>query len=182
MAAGSCIRASFPTDDPGLQAKQQSSWSDYQQSLSRHGWRPESVPARRRAAVVSNVRKKVPVPANWHPADQFSFRLAVKQRYASEAASKGVTVKGDRIPPGLSFPAFVARPGIQAVLREGPDGGSGGEESRGLCLPKGAVVQEPTAVRASSAACSTSLRPPDAGKAGGIPRQPGRLRGWRQVL
>lgn len=132
----------IPDSDPGLQAKQQSSWSDYQQSLSRHGWRPESVPARRRAAVVNNVRKKVPVPANWHPADQFSFRLAVKRRYASEAASKGVTVKGDRIPPGLSFPAFVARPGIQTVLREGPDGGSGGEESRGLRLPKGAVVQD----------------------------------------
>ena len=132
----------IPDSDPGLQAKQQSSWSDYQQSLSRHGWRPESVPVRRRAAVVSNVRKKVPVPANWHPADQFSFRLAVKRRYASEAASKGITVKGDRIPPGLSFPAFVARPGIQTVLREGPDGGSGGEESRGLRLPKGAVVQD----------------------------------------
>ncbi|OBV37326.1 hypothetical protein [Janthinobacterium psychrotolerans] len=132
----------IPDSDPGLQAKQQSSWSDYQQSLSRHGWRPESVPARRRAAVVNNVRKKVPVPANWHPADQLSFRLAVKRRYASEAASKGVTVKGDRIAPGLSFPAFVARPGIQAVLRDGPDGGDGGEASRGLRLPKSAVVQD----------------------------------------
>ncbi|OYO32567.1 hypothetical protein CD932_11705 [Janthinobacterium sp. PC23-8] len=132
----------IPDNDPGLQAKQQSSWNDYEQSLSRHGWRPESVPARRRAAVVNNVRKKVPVPANWHPADQLSFRLAVKRRYASEAASKGVTVKGDRIPPGLSFPAFVARPGIQAVLRDGPDGGNGSEESRGLRLPRGAVVQD----------------------------------------
>jgi len=132
----------IPDNDPGLQAKQQSSWSDYEQSLSRHGWRPESVPARRRAAVVNNVRKKVPVPANWHPADQLSFRLAVKRRYASEAASKGITVKGERIPPGLSFPAFVARPGIQAVLRDGPDGGNGSEESRGLRLPRGAVVQD----------------------------------------
>ena len=132
----------IPDNDPGLQAKQQSSWSDYEQSLSRHGWRPESVPARRRAAVVNNVRKKVPVPANWHPADQMSFRLAVKRRYASEAASKGITVKGDRIPPGLPFPAFVARPGIQAVLRDGPDGGNGSEESRGLRLPRGAVVQD----------------------------------------
>ena len=119
----------IPNDDPGLQAKQQSSWDDYRQSLSRHGWQPTSVPARRRAAVVSNVRKKVPVPSNWHPADQLTFRMAVKQRYASEAASKGVTVKGDRIPPGLSFPAFVARPGIQAELRDG------------LKLPAGASVQ-----------------------------------------
>lgn len=132
----------IPDNDPGLQAKQQSSWDDYRQSLSRHGWQPTSVPARRRAAVVNNVRKKVPVPANWHPADQLSFRLAVKRRYASEAASKGLSIKGDRIPPGLSFPAFVARPGIQAVLRDGPDGGDGSEESRGLRLPKGAVVQD----------------------------------------
>ena len=132
----------IPDDDQGLRQEQEKAWNDYRQSLSRHGWRPESVPARRRAAVVNSVRKKVPVPANWHPADQFSFRLAVKRRYASEAASKGVTVKGDRIPPGLSFPAFVARPGIQSVLRDGPDGGDGSEKSKGLRLPKGAVVQD----------------------------------------
>ena len=119
----------IPNDDPGLQAKQQSSWDDYRQSLSRHGWQPTNVPARRRAAVVSNVRKKVPVPANWHPADQLTFRAAVRQRYVSEAASKGVTVRGDRIPPGLSFAAFVARAGIQAELRDA------------LKLPPGAVVQ-----------------------------------------
>lgn len=131
----------IPDNDAGLRQQQESAWSDYRQSLSRHGWQPETVPARRRAAVVNNVRKKVPVGANWHPADQFSFRLAVKRRYASEAAGKGLNIKGDRIPPGLSFPAFVARPGIQAVLRDGPDGGDGSEAAKGLRLPKGAVVQ-----------------------------------------
>lgn len=119
----------IPDDDPGLQARQQSSWDDYRQSLSRHGWQPTSVPARRRAAVVNNVRKKVPVPSNWHPADQLTFRAAVRQRYVSEAAGKGVTVRGDRIPPRLSFPVFVARPGIQAELRDA------------LKLPPGATVQ-----------------------------------------
>lgn len=119
----------IPDDDPGLRDKQESSWNDYRQSLSRHGWQPHSVPARRRAAVVNNVRKKVAVPANWHPADQITFRAAVKRRYVSEAASKGVTVRGDRIPPGLSFPAFVARPGIQAELRDA------------LHLPNSAQVQ-----------------------------------------
>ena len=132
----------IPDDDAGLRQQQESAWSDYRQSLSRHGWQPESVPARRRAAVVNNVRKKVPVSANWHPADQLSFRAAVKRRYASEAANKGLNIKGERIPPGLSFPAFVARPGIQAVLRDGPDGGDGSEASKGLRLPKGAVVQD----------------------------------------
>ena len=39
--------------DAGLRQQQESAWSDYRQSLSRHGWQPESVPARRRAAVVT---------------------------------------------------------------------------------------------------------------------------------
>ena len=132
----------IPDDDAGLRQQQETAWNDYRQSLSRHGWQPHSVPARRKAAVVNNVRKKVPVSANWHPADQLSFRAAVKRRYASEAASKGLHIKGDRIPPGLSFAAFVARPGIQAVLRDGPDGGDGSEASKGLRLPRGAVVQD----------------------------------------
>ena len=119
----------IPDSDAGLRAKQQSSWDEYRNSLSRRGWQPHSVPARHRAAVVNNVRKKVPVSSNWHPADELSFRAAVKRRYTAEAASKGVTVRGERIPPGLPFAAFVARPGVQAQLRDA------------LKLPAGATVQ-----------------------------------------
>ena len=91
----------IPNDDPGLQAKQQSSWDDYRQSLSRHGWQPTSVPARRRAAVVSNVRKKVPVPSNWHPADQLTFRMAVKHRCESTLLWLGRFADARRVSPVL---------------------------------------------------------------------------------
>lgn len=119
----------IPDSDAGLRAKQQSSWEEYRNSLSRRGWQPHSVPMRRQAAVVSNVRKKVPVPANWKTDDERGFRAAVKRRYTAEAASKGVTLRGERIPPGLPFAAFVARPGVQAELRDA------------LKLPAGATVQ-----------------------------------------
>ncbi|MFL9923695.1 hypothetical protein PQR62_05455 [Herbaspirillum lusitanum] len=112
--------ARIPTSsDQGLRQEQDKAWSEYQRSLSRHRWTPDSVPANRRATVVNNVRRKVPVPPNWDPADEATFREAVEQKYrrAMASSARSVTVSGDVIPPGLPFPAFVARPGVQRELR-----------------------------------------------------------------
>jgi hypothetical protein len=88
------------------------------------------VPANRRSTVVNNVRRQAPVPPNWDPADEATFREAVEQKYRRTvaASARSVTVSGDVIPPGLSFQAFVARPGLQRELQAG------------LKLPSTAVV------------------------------------------
>lgn len=112
--------ARIPTSsDHGLRQEQDKAWAEYQRSLSRHRWTPDSVPANRRSAVVNNVRRKVPVPPNWDPSDEATFRDAVEQKYrrAMASSARSVTVSGDVIPPGLPFPAFVARPGVQRELR-----------------------------------------------------------------
>ena len=109
-----------------LQREQDKAWNDYVDSLRKHNWTPYTVPGYRRAAVVKKVRQKVPVSARWDPSDEVAFRDAVEQRYRK--STSGITVGRDRIPPGLSFAQFVARPGVQAQLREA------------LALPPGAVV------------------------------------------
>lgn len=112
--------ARIPTSsDQGLRQEQDKAWNEYRNSLARHRWTPQSVPENQRGKVVSNVRRKVPVPPNWDPSDEATFRDAVEQKYRSKMAStaRSVTVQGDVIPPGLSFAAFVARPGLQRELR-----------------------------------------------------------------
>jgi hypothetical protein len=112
--------ARIPTaNDQGLRQQQDKAWNDYLRSLSRHRWTPQTIPSNRRAAVVSNTRRQVPVPPNWDPTDELTFRDAVEQKYrrAMSASARSVTVSGDVIPAGLSYPAFVARPGVQRELR-----------------------------------------------------------------
>ncbi|WP_296943822.1 hypothetical protein [uncultured Massilia sp.] len=103
-------------NDEDLLHEQDKAWNDYLKSLSRHGWTPQSVPASRRGAVVNKVRKQVPVPSSWDPADEVGFRDAVEQRYRRTV--RGVQVGKDWIPPGLSHEQFVLRPGVQAELRK----------------------------------------------------------------
>ena len=99
-----------------LLREQDKAWDDYLASLRKHGWTPDTVPGYRRAAVVKKVRQKVPVGARWDPSDEVAFRDAVEQRYRK--STSGIVVGRDRIPPGLSFAQFVARPGVQGELRE----------------------------------------------------------------
>lgn len=113
--------ARIPTaSDDGLRNQQDRAWNDYRNQLARRGWQPSTVPVRARGAVVKHVRRSVPVPANWDPADESTFRAAVEQRYRQQmsASARSVKVGNDHIPPGLSYEAFVARPGVQQELRE----------------------------------------------------------------
>ena len=112
--------ARIPTaSDEGLLREQDKAWNEYLRSLSRQGWTPSTVPANRRGVVVAKVRKSAPVPPDWDPADELTFREAVEQRYrkAMSGSARAVTVGGERIAPGLDYPAFVARPGVQKELR-----------------------------------------------------------------
>ena len=104
--------------DEGLAREQQRAWNDYRNRLSRRNWTPETVPARYEARVAQDVRKQVPVSAGWHPADRVGFEDAVASRYWKSMRDRGVRVEGDDIPPGLSYHAFIARPGIQRTLRK----------------------------------------------------------------
>jgi len=104
--------------DIGLAREQDRAWSDYRKNLSRRGWTPETVPARYEDRVVRDVRKRVPVPAGWQPHDRATFNEAVAQQYWKTLRSRTVHVEGDAIPPGLSYEDFVARPGVQKLLRQ----------------------------------------------------------------
>lgn len=103
--------------DEGLLREQSRAWNDYRNRLSQRRWTPDTVPARYKSRVVQDVRKRVAVPADWDPADRATFLDAVARQYWRTAASRGVTVDGDTIAPGLGYEAFVARPGVQRKLR-----------------------------------------------------------------
>lgn len=107
--------------DARVSFEQRDAWARYTQDLRRYNWTPSTVPPRRREAVVNNVRKSVPVPASWHPADRITFNAAVEDRVRQEARrgrDGSVTVQGKRVPPGLAWADFVGHAGIQAELRE----------------------------------------------------------------
>ncbi|EFF78440.1 hypothetical protein [Achromobacter piechaudii] len=104
--------------DIGLAREQDRAWLDYRNSLSRRGWTPERVPARYQGRVTQDVRKRIPVPADWQPHDRDTFNEAVAQQYWKTMRSRTVHVEGDAIPPGLSYEDFVARPGVQKLLRQ----------------------------------------------------------------
>lgn len=110
------------TDVDGEVARRQDqAWGDYLSDLGRRGWTPSTVPGHAQDAVRRKVRQRVPVPAGWDLADEATFRDAVAtqvRRKADRAGAQSLTVKGRRIPPGLSWPAFFAHPGVQAELRD----------------------------------------------------------------
>lgn len=107
--------------DGEVARRQDQAWGDYLSDLGRRGWTPSTVPPHARDAVRRKVRQRVPVPASWDLADEATFREAVAtqvRRKADRAGAQALTVKGRRIPPGLSWPAFFAHPGVQAELRD----------------------------------------------------------------
>lgn len=104
-----------------LASQQDKAWQDYLNELAKRDWTPQSVPARARGTVVKTVQRTgVPIPGNWHPADEFSFREAVAARYHTtmKRAHKSIKVGDQHVPPGLSYSAFVAHPAVQRKLRE----------------------------------------------------------------
>lgn len=102
--------------------QQDKAWSDYLRDLGRRGWTPSTVPGSARGVVLRKVRARVPVPTSWDLADEATFREAVatkvRKRAGSATGPKGLTVHGQKLPPGLSWTAFFAHPGIQAELRD----------------------------------------------------------------
>lgn len=105
--------------DAEIRKRQQTTWNDYLASLGKRGWTPSSVPARARAGVVRQVRSQgVRVPADWDPADEATFRAGVAAQVRHKAGDGSVTLRGQRIPPGLGWPAFVAHAAVQAELRD----------------------------------------------------------------
>lgn len=104
--------------DIGLAREQDRAWGDYRRSLSRRGWTPDNVPARYKGRLVQDVRKRIPVPGDWQPHDRATFNEAVAQQYWRTMRSRTVHVEGDAIPPGLAYEDFVARPGVQKLLRQ----------------------------------------------------------------
>lgn len=113
--------AVLPDADQEVTRQQDKAWGDYLADLGKRGWTPSSVPGYARGTVVKKVRGRVPVPADWNPADEATFREAVETRVRRELRRHGdgsVVVRGQRIPPGLSYDAFLAHPAIQAELRD----------------------------------------------------------------
>lgn len=101
--------------------RQDQAWGDYLADLGRRGWTPSTVPGHAENAVRRKVRQRVPVPANWHLADETTFREAVAtqaRRKVDGSGTRALNIKGHRIPPGLSWSAFFSHPGVQAELRD----------------------------------------------------------------
>lgn len=93
-------------------------WSEYNQGLARHRWTPQTIPGYAKNKVVADVRKKVPVPANWNPADSGTFKQAIRSAVIKKAYSTdgSLILEGQRIAPGLDFEEFVKQEAIQKRL------------------------------------------------------------------
>ena len=117
--------------DSMIRNQQEQAWGDYLSDLGKRGWTPSTVPGVYRGAVLNKVRKKVPVPADWDLADEAAFRDAVATKVRRKAGNSdgSVSIKGQRIPPGLGWPEFFAHPVVQNDVR------------KALKLPAGVRVQ-----------------------------------------
>lgn len=109
-----------PRDTEAEVARQQDkAWADYLADLGRRGWTPSSVPTAAQATVRRAVRRRIAVPDNWNLADEAGFRAAVastvRRRLDSAAAGRPAA---ERMPLGLSWPAFFAHPTVQSALRQ----------------------------------------------------------------
>lgn len=96
-------------------------WNQYLGDLGKRGWTPSTVPVQYHDQVRRKVRKNgAPVSNQWALNDEAGFRAAIAQqvRRKSNGAKPEVKVRGQRIPFGLSLPAFIAHPALQAELRE----------------------------------------------------------------
>ena len=108
--------------DAEVGRQQDLAWNSYLSDLGRRGWTPSTVPAYARNTVRSKVVRQVGVSRQWDITDEASFRDAVERQVRKRAGNpKGdssLMVMGQRIAPGLSWPAFFSQSGVQAELRE----------------------------------------------------------------
>lgn len=96
-------------------------WNNYLRDLGKRGWTPSTVPTAYHDRVRSQVRKGgAPVPSHWDLTDEDGFRAAVASQVRRKVSGQAqqVKVRGQVIPPGLSFPAFVQHAAVQAELRD----------------------------------------------------------------
>ena len=107
--------------DSEVESQQNKAWDRYVNSLHKRGWEPTTVPSHAVRRVRNDVRREVAVPADWDPADEYSFREAVarsvEKKLSAVKTDGSVTVEGQRIPPGLNFENFLDHPAIQKSLR-----------------------------------------------------------------
>jgi hypothetical protein len=114
MPSGSNINSS-------VAEQEDKAWNKYVSDLGRRGWTPSTVPGYARSTVVRKVRAEIPVPASWDPGDEASFREAVATRARQRlgaAGSRAPSAGGQKLPEGLSWPAFFSHPGVQTELRQ----------------------------------------------------------------
>lgn len=107
--------------DAEVDKRHQRAWNQYLNDLGKQGWTPSSVPAAYHERVRRNVRKKgAPVSSHWALNDEAGFRAAIASQVRRKVSGKKpeVRIRGQVIPPGLSFPAFVQHPALQAELRD----------------------------------------------------------------
>ena len=119
------LPAEAPDIDAEVARQQDKAWNDYLRDLGQRGWTPSSVPPAYTQRVVSQVRRKVPVPASWVPSDEAGFMAAVdgqvRRRLSRLPGADGVTINGRRVPPGLGWNAFFAHEAVQSELRRRMD-------------------------------------------------------------
>lgn len=95
-----------------VQSRQDASWADYLSELEKKGHTPFTLDRRHWPRVVSMVQNKVPVPSDWDPRDEDTFRQAVRQKVFAGHETLKASFVG--IPPHLSWEAFFVHPKIQS--------------------------------------------------------------------
>jgi glycerophosphoryl diester phosphodiesterase len=79
-------------------------------------WTPDDVPISAWSSVRRQVQRKVHVPNDWRPNDQQTFRAAIARQMMEKVAKEGVTIDGQKFPPGLSQAEFFQQPVIRRKL------------------------------------------------------------------
>ncbi len=105
----------------------ESAWHRYVEELRRKGTTPERVPAKSHDTIRNKVRRDIPVPNSWHPADKNTFftvyqKTAVEklnistdqQRTAADPAIAALPLAALTSPTPLSFEEFLQQPAIQS--------------------------------------------------------------------
>jgi hypothetical protein len=98
--------------------QQQYAWNGYVSNLARKRMRPNTVPRYYFGRVRASVQESVPVPNNWHPADQVTFNNAVHKKVV-DAAQSAFESEAGGLPPNLSRGEFFAHNRIQEQWNSG---------------------------------------------------------------
>lgn len=104
-----------------IEQRHNQAWNNYLRDLGKQGWTPSTVPPNFHDRVRRKVRQGgAPVPADWELNDEAGFRAAVAREVRRKTSGKKheVKVRGQVIPPNLSFAEFVRHSAIQAELRD----------------------------------------------------------------